>query len=120
MRQSRREFAITAALDQIQLLLPDRAIEGRHFGHWLFDLTLVFLLRRHIAFCVCRTSMKRVSICAKKSLSARSLSFPDQYLGPSADRRLFCPIKTRLPPVSLTSISVTSSHPILWTLKGAV
>src|SRR5262245_47671156 len=46
MRQSRREFAITAALDQLQLLLPDRAIEGRRFVHWLLYFTFVFLFRR--------------------------------------------------------------------------
>src|SRR5215510_7958082 len=45
VRQSRREFAIASALDQIQLLLPDRAIEGSHFVHWLFDFTFVFLFR---------------------------------------------------------------------------
>jgi len=57
MRQSRREFAITAASDQIQLFLPDRAIEGRRFVHWLFDITFVFLFRRHIDVYLRFTSM---------------------------------------------------------------
>src|SRR5262245_50303948 len=116
MWQSRWEFAIAVGPDQIQLFLPDRAIEGRRFVHWLFCFIFVFLLRRHAAFHVCFDSTPRVSTCAKRSLNVRTLSFPDQYLGPIAQRRLFFPIKTRLPQVSLISTSVTSSHMILYTL----
>src|SRR5262245_26836572 len=112
MRQSRREFPITAALDQIQLFLADRAIEGRRFVHWLLDFTFVFLLRRHIVVCLRFSSMPRFSICAENSLSIRSLSFPDQNLGPITLRRLFGPIKTRTPLFQSVSTSVTSSHPI--------
>src|SRR5262245_27055253 len=112
MWQSRREFVIAAGHDQIQLFLPDRAIEGRRLVHRLFDFILVFLFRRHITVYLRFTSMPRASICAENNLSARSLSFPDQKVGPSVLRRLFSPIKTRVPSFQSVSTSVTSSHPI--------
>src|SRR5262245_61832036 len=120
MRQSWREFTIATASDQIQLFLPDRAIQGRRLVHWLFDFIFVFLFRRHITVYLRFTSMPRVSICAENSLSIRSLSFPDQNVGPSAFRRLSGPIKTRVPSFQSVSISITSSHSIRRLLNGVM
>src|SRR5262249_54585651 len=78
MRQSRREFAITATSDQIHFIRSNKAKESYRFVHWFFYFIFVFLFSRHSGFVVSLTSMPRVSTCAQKSLHIRSLSSPVQ------------------------------------------